>query len=436
MDLRFRFTAFFSVFSLICLVGFSALVYTQLESRLMEDAGAQLLSHLEHDAQHLGHDETPVHPNASRQHARSISLRIWKSGVLVEDSFPKDLDLPLETQTQKLDRGLVQRFETAKGYNGFVLLGFYDLTEVRAYLATLRRTLLLACVLALALIIPLSLLSTRFLLKPFRALAQSAVQLNAQRLSFRFSEPRQHDEYGILVRSFNALLTRLEKSFGEVNRFATNASHELRTPLAVIQSQTDFALRRPRDAQEYQDALKKIQEKGRHLNAIIHRLLTMADLERVEPTQIQEIKVAQFVEEVKNAVGVSQPNGKIVDTSGVEPSLVFRGNFELFSSILTNLLENAVKYSKSKVKVYAHAEAAWVMFSVEDDGPGIPETWRQQAFEPFMRNADATIPGMGLGLSIVRACVSACQGTIKLSDSGLGGLRVDVALPAPRGTTP
>lgn len=430
IPLRVRFTVFFSLLSLVCLICFSALVYTEIENRLLANAEAQLSSHLEHDAEHLSHEHGGLHPSSKLHENSALSIRLWKNGQKIEDSFPKGVDDSLEAQSGRKEHGILQRWESTSGRDHYVLLGYYDLKSTKNYLITLRRVLFIGCFVALVVMVPLAFLSTTFLLRPFAELAETAARLNAEQLSFRFKEPLQNDEHRSLARSFNALLTRLERSFGEVSRFATNASHELRTPLAVIYSQADFALRRPREALEYEEALKKIRQKAEQLNAIVHRLLKIAELQKMDSGPAQPIPVAALVEEVKSAVMVTFPHQKQVETTGVSSQVVYQGNLELVLSILTNLLENAVKYSKSRVSVTAQIKNNLFSLAIEDDGPGIKKDWREKAFEPFLRSPEAApAPGVGLGLSIVRACVHSAQGKIELQDSPLGGLRVEVCLP-------
>jgi len=110
--------------------------------------------------------------------------------------------------------------------------------------------------------------------------------------------------------------------------------------------------------------------------------------------------------------------------------LVFQGDRELFTSVVGNLIENAIKYSKSRILIRYGRGTGGLSVQVEDDGPGIPEDKREQVFEPFFKRSDSRqTQGHGIGLSIVKSCVEVAKGKIGLGTSALGGLSVQVFLP-------
>ena len=97
--------------------------------------------------------------------------------------------------------------------------------------------------------------------------------------------------------------------------------------------------------------------------------------------------------------------------------------------MLGNLLDNACKWAKSRVKIQSAQENGAILITVDDDGPGLPISMREQVLKRGIR-ADETAPGSGLGLAIVRDLAELYNGTIALNTSPLGGLRATLRLPS------
>jgi len=106
-----------------------------------------------------------------------------------------------------------------------------------------------------------------------------------------------------------------------------------------------------------------------------------------------------------------------------------RGQREDLEEMLGNLLDNACKWAKSNVKIQSVQENGSVVLTVDDDGPGLPPSMRDQVLQRGVR-ADEAAPGSGLGLAIVRDLAELYEGTITLDDSSMGGLRASLRLPS------
>lgn len=427
MDLKIRFTFFFSLISLLLLSGFSGFVYFQVKEKMLTTAVLTLSEHLEHEAMHLPDRGKPGVPSAHPPHKADVFVRVWKNDKLIDNSFPPDF-YPAH------HRGMQQQLTTTLADEEYRLEGFLDLTDTDHYLSALKRVLILASVLCALAVIPLGYLLTRLLLSPFRALATAAGGLTAQQLSYRFSEPRTLDEFGSLKASFNNLLGRLEKSFSQVERFATQASHELRTPLAVLRSQIEVTLRRKRTVEEHEAILRKLKVQTERLEGITQRLLTLSDIER---TQVQgteaPLVVRAALDEICQAVKLSHPEKTPeIEIAPIPEALQWRVSPTYFSMLITNLLDNAIKHAQGKVKITVEKITNTLSLKIEDDGPGIPESERAHIFEPFYRipSDDPSAPkGHGLGLAIVKACADACAGKISIENSSLGGAAFRISFP-------
>ena len=124
-----------------------------------------------------------------------------------------------------------------------------------------------------------------------------------------------------------------------------------------------------------------------------------------------------------------------VDTSGVGAARV-QGDADALRRVLRNLGENAARHASSRIDIALGERGGDVVLTVDDDGPGIPESERDRVLERFVRLDEARSRddgGSGLGLSIVDEVVRAHGGSISISQSPLGGARIQVTLPADDG---
>jgi len=427
MDLKVRFTFFFSLFSLALIGLFSVFVYIQVSDRMIKTAQMNLSDHLEHEMLHIS-ERPAAHLSAHPPHKAALYVKIWEGSEVIDSSFPANFD-PAQHE------GLHQQLTTVHNGKTYRLEGFFDLTETDRYLAALKRVLVLAGLLCALAIVPFGYFLTSFLLKPFRKLASAAGGLTAQQLSFRFSAPSSMDEYGSLKASFNELLGRLEKSFAQIERFAMQASHELRTPIAVLKSQIEVTLRRKRSIEEHEEVLKKLKIQTERLEGLTQRLLTLSDIERAAHAQGTEspLKIGSAIQEICQAVKVAHP-GKApsLDLPKISDEWQWRISPTYFSMLVTNLLDNAIKHARSKVKISVNRGAYSLTLKIEDDGHGIPAEERAHIFEPFYRIApkESGAPkGHGLGLAIAKACAEACSAQLVVGDSDLGGASFSVSFP-------
>lgn len=238
-----------------------------------------------------------------------------------------------------------------------------------------------------------------------------------------------------LLRAMNDLLQRLRESIARQQRFTADASHQLRTPLAGLQTQAEMALRETNPA-KIRHALDWIQASTVRLSHLLSQLLVLA---RVEPgsgweAQLQTVDLVLLTRET-TAEWVTAALVKHIDLgfqADAAPILV-SGNPLMLHEMLSNLLDNAIRYTPShgKITVAVALQAKKALLTVEDNGPGIPSDERDQIFERFHRLADSASEGCGLGLAIVREIAQAHLAEISVSEGPQGqGTRMTVSMPA------
>lgn len=216
-------------------------------------------------------------------------------------------------------------------------------------------------------------------------------------------------------------------------------SHELRTPLnAIIGYAEALSLGVVKDQEATKEYIGTILDAGRQMVGLIDGLLDVARLER----GMLEINEAPFLvaNELEATVRIAREHASshaqtIELTLSPEP-VEFLGDAQAFRQIVLNLLSNAVKFSPSGGRIHVSAERSQLnslVLQVADSGPGIPTTHRSRIFEPFAQIEDIEVqsrPGVGIGLSIVKAYTELHGGTIAIDDSPLGGAVFTLRFPS------
>jgi two-component system OmpR family sensor kinase len=240
-----------------------------------------------------------------------------------------------------------------------------------------------------------------------------------------------------LAASLNALLARLDEALAAQRRFTADAAHELRTPLAALALQAELAERAP-DATARAAALDDLKAGVARASRLVEQLLTMA---RLEPEALSpSFSRVDLVTLANDAIVALAPiaDARRIDLGCTGTAAVpARGDLASLSTLLGNLLDNALRYTAAggRVDVAVADESGRAVLSVTDTGPGIPAAERERVFERFHRgvHADAAAQGIGsgLGLSIVRRIAEAHGATVTLDD-GPGGKGLTVRVRFPR----
>lgn len=243
----------------------------------------------------------------------------------------------------------------------------------------------------------------------------------------------EHTEVGQVGLALNTLLAHVETSLDarhaseqRVRQFVADASHELRTPLTTIAGYTELARRRPDDPAVAATALAKVEDESQRMTALVEDLLLLARLDSGRPLERGPVDLTRLLlEAVADARVVAPEHHWRLELP--EEAVEVAGDEHRLHQVLTNLLTNARKYTPAGTTVTLTARPDG--FTVHDDGPGFPPELLPHAFERFAR-ADAARQregGVGLGLALVEAIVTAHGGTVALA-SVPGDTRIDVRL--------
>ena len=234
---------------------------------------------------------------------------------------------------------------------------------------------------------------------------------------------RVPDEVRPLVVAFNEMMGRLEENLQAQQRFIAQAAHQMRTPLTGLKTQTELALSET-DPAQMRNALLLIAESTDRAAHMINQLLILAraeasheKLHRVEPLDLDELARGVTGEWVVRAMA------KRIDLGFEESgrSLLINGVPLLLRELLSNLVDNAIKYTPAGGQVTVRTRAgAQAVLEVEDNGIGIPAEERESIFERFYRVLGTDAEGSGLGLAIAAEIAELHQAKIDLL-TGSGG---------------
>ena len=305
--------------------------------------------------------------------------------------------------------------------------------DVEADLQQLLVQMALACPLALLVAVGSGLFLARKALDPIDAITRTATRIGAEDLGQRL-RIRGRDEVGRLAATFDAMLDRLERAFGQQRQFTADASHELRTPLAMLTSQIDIALERTRSQEQYEQTLRSLRDDVADLSRLVSEMLMLARAEAgQEPLAYGRLDLGEI------AAGVVSSMKPLASARKIRLMERHRGDAHLdgdetrLVQLTINLVDNAIKYTPQggHVTVTTRREPGWAILEVADSGPGIRPEHRQRIFERFYR-LDSARPrgkGAGLGLAISRWVVEAHGGEIRVGDGASGGATLSVRLP-------
>jgi signal transduction histidine kinase len=304
------------------------------------------------------------------------------------------------------------------------------------YQQTRRTALIASAILALAVLLAVG-LAARWLidraLRPIARMTRQAADWSDHDLDRRFSPGPVRDELTQLASTLDGLLERLAASLRHEQRLSAEISHELRTPLANIVAEAQYALRHGRQTDESAATLEHILQSARRLARTLDTLMAAARAQldprpaTSDARACAQAAIGAIDGEPSNTLEVRVRAPREPVRVAVEPELVTR--------ILAPLVENAAGHARRSVHITIEPEGDTVQFTVQDDGPGVPDEAREAIFEPGHRGGGSAAatppisPGAGLGLALCRRLASTAGGEVHAQPSDAGA-RFVVRLPA------
>ena len=305
-----------------------------------------------------------------------------------------------------------------------------DIRELVAINRTLRDTLALGLGATLLLATAGGLLMSLSAERRVARINRTIRQIMAGDLSQRVVGSGGRDEYDELTGNINAMLAQIEALIGQIRHVGDSVAHDLRGPLTRLRNRLELLAASDRiDA----SSLDECVEQADALLDIFNALLRIARIESgAYRSAFAATDLSHLVQEVCSLFHVAAAERGIVFQAEITPGISVVGDRELLAQGLSNLLDNAIKYTPAGgtiVVTLACPTKSHARLTVADSGPGIPAADRERVLERFHRLDQArTLPGSGLGLSLVKAIVEQHRGTLELADNA-PGLVVTIDLP-------
>ncbi len=271
-------------------------------------------------------------------------------------------------------------------------------------------------------------------LRPLQVITSATRQISEENLHERLTLPGPLDELTELGDTIDGLLGRLEGAFETQRNFVANASHELRTPLAMMRTSLDVAeAKSPPVSQDASVLASKVREGLDQADRLVESFLVLARAQRGVITDLTAVSLPEAVSAALDA--------RAADVADMGLALRLRlgdadvvGSETLLARMVANLVGNAIRHNQPGgfIDVTTEADASGARLILENGGPLLDPDAVEQLSQPFKRlGAERTgsANGVGLGLSIVAAIVTAHRGTLDLHARPGGGLRACVELP-------
>ncbi|NBC19547.1 MAG: HAMP domain-containing protein [Alphaproteobacteria bacterium] len=291
---------------------------------------------------------------------------------------------------------------------------------------TITRRITLAVYTAAAVGLLLSLLGgvliSRSVARRAEELVHTAEAVMAGDLTQRAPVRIWDDEFDRLAERMNSMLDRLEHLVRDSRHTGDAIAHDLRSPLSRMRNRLEAALARPLAAQDAEAALRLTIEEVDQVLATFNAILRLSRLDagtegrlvRMDASEVL-VDVAEFLEPVAEAAELDFS----IDASR---NMHVMGDRDLIMQAMSNLIENAIKYTPAGGRISVSARRAaegYVDLIVADTGPGIPDAERDDVKKRFVRGDSArTLQGSGLGLALVEAVAAVHRGSFEMSDAG------------------
>ena len=231
-----------------------------------------------------------------------------------------------------------------------------------------------------------------------------------------------------MASAFNEMLDTVEEVFIHEKQFSSDVSHELRTPISVILAQSDYALNYTETLDEAIESFEVINRQAGKMKNLINQIMELSKLERQNEIEKERINFSNIILELltdyKTLLEVDEDK-KIDLIMDIEKDLRIYGNRLMLERAFINLFTNAMKFTKSTIKVSLKKINKEIILQIKDDGVGIAKKDQKYIWDRFFQTSDSRNKdknkGSGLGLSMVNRIVQLHSATIEVeSEVGEG----------------
>jgi len=308
--------------------------------------------------------------------------------------------------------------------NGMRILVGRDISEYEGFRGVVRRGFMLA----LGTMVLLSLLTWFFVgrraLKRIDQVSKSSLRIMSGDRSERLPVTGVNDEFDRLSENLNRMLDRIQILDASSKEMSDNIAHDLKTPITRLRNKADFAYSLENKSQEQQEAIADIIDDCDNIVKTFDALLMISRVEAgATVAKLAPLNISEIVRDVHELyeVLVEDESKSLMLSIDVAPNTYVAGNRELLSQAISNLIDNALKYGGSEIRLAAKLKNGECLIEVSDNGTGIPDKEISRVTKRFVRlEKSRNMNGNGLGLSLVKAICEMHKGSFDLKDNKPG----------------
>lgn len=275
--------------------------------------------------------------------------------------------------------------------------------------------------------------SARYAARRAETLNRTADGVMAGDLSLRVPVVGSGDEFDRLAERLNAMLSRVENLMATTRHAGNAIAHDLRSPLSRLRNRLETRLRGPLDEVSARETLTETVQEVDQVLATFNAILRLSRIIDGAEAKMQPFNLSETGEELAELFGPACEDAELGFTAQIEENLTLNGDRSLIAQAISNLLDNAIKYTPAHaaITLHIHTDSHAIVIDVEDSGPGIPESDMARVKQRFVRLDTArTKAGSGLGLALVDAIAELHAGELHLMSGQSGrGLLARLVLP-------
>jgi len=268
------------------------------------------------------------------------------------------------------------------------------------------------------------------ILKPIKEITDTANNITHEDLSLRVKADNVDEELRCLIEAFNGMVSRLGESFEYITDSSSYIAHELKTPIAIIRGESEFALKKEREKDEYKRVIDVNLQEAKRMLKIIEDLLLLTKMNyQPDVLKLEQIDLTQFIKIIyEQAKILASKKNIMVNIDIPEGAGVVNADELHLRRLFFNLIDNAIKFTPANgnIRISLKYEKQIAAVAIADTGIGIGKENLPKLFDKFFRIEEKvkdSSPSSGLGLSIAQSIVKLHKGEIEItSELGKGSI--------------
>ena len=351
---------------------------------------------------------------------------------IIAGKIPKDFDLALafsieDINTYQIENKKFLYYDTRLKNTGDWIRGIYPLSKFQNNISKIWNIgfyYIAPFLIILVIFIGYRIVKNAF--KPVKKISETALEIKkSKNFSRRIELDNSEDEIHKMAYTFNEMLDTVEETFIHEKQFSSDVSHELRTPITVILAQSDYALDYVETLDEAKESFEVINRQAKKMTNLINQIMELSKMERQNEIEKDKINFSNIILQLLEDYRTLLENNNIELITNIEKDLRIYGNRLMLERLFINLFTNAMKFTKTIIKVSLKKINKEIILQIKDDGVGIAKKDQKYIWDRFFQTSDSRNKdknkGSGLGLSMVNRIVQLHSATIEVeSEVGEG----------------